>query len=86
MPGPRIPAGECSRPTLGIGRANRLAERTRWCWPCGHEALTELERQQTTERMAAIYEELKDKPLIRWKESYKRVCGLPQPAAAGMDI
>lgn len=72
--------------SIWIGRANRLAERTRWCWPRGHVALAELERQQSAERMLAIYEELKDHSLVRWKESYKRVCGLPQPEAAGMDI
>lgn len=32
---------------------------------------------QTPERIRAIYEALKEHPKIRWKDSYRRVLGLP---------
>ena len=41
---------------------------------------------QTDERIREIYEELKDQPKIRWKESFKAVLGLDMPAEPGLDI
>jgi DNA repair photolyase len=41
---------------------------------------------QTDEKVRQVYETLKDKPKVKWKESYKAVLGLPLATEAGQDI
>jgi hypothetical protein len=38
------------------------------------------------DEIEAIYEALKDEPLVRWKESIKKVMGLPPAEKAGLDM
>jgi hypothetical protein len=50
------------------------------------ERMVELiEAGQTDEWVKAIYAALKDEPLVRWKESFKQVLGLPLAEEAGED-
>lgn len=41
---------------------------------------------QDAVHMGRIYNQLKDEPLVRWKESYKTMLGLQLPTQAGLDI
>jgi hypothetical protein len=41
---------------------------------------------QTDEKIWAIYSRLKDNPKIKWKESIKKVVGIPPVKEAGMDV
>ncbi len=79
--------------SIWIGMANRLRERTKWC----HGAfgakdvarldveIERIEAGQTPQRVREIYAMLKDDPLIRWKDSYKKILGLPVATEAGLD-
>jgi DNA repair photolyase len=40
----------------------------------------------TDKNIMAIYEHCKNNPLIKWKESFKKVIGIEVPEVAGMDI
>ena len=62
--------------TIWIGAANKLRARTAWKLPSDHPEILRLEEWQTPERMREIYEQLKDYPKIRWKDSYKQALGL----------
>lgn len=49
-------------------------------------AIQRIEANQTDEKIRAIYQSLKDEPLVRWKESVKSVIGLEMADKAGMDV
>lgn len=49
------------------------------------EDIERLEQGQTDEKIWSIYHALKDEPLIRWKESIKKVVGIPLETEAGTD-
>ncbi|HAR39366.1 MAG TPA: hypothetical protein DCS09_12760 [Porphyromonadaceae bacterium] len=72
--------------SIWIGTARHLRQRTKWTLPPWNTELLKLEAWQTTDRIFEIYDELKDNPKIRWKDSYKKVLGLEQPEKAGMDV
>jgi len=72
--------------SLWIGKLNGLRLQTKWLYPDGHPEIDRLEQWQTDEKVREVYETLKDDPLIRWKDSYKKVIGLAQPTTAGLDI
>jgi DNA repair photolyase len=46
----------------------------------------ELLSMQSDENIRWLYESLKDNPIIKWKESIKKVIGLEMPAIAGLDV
>ena len=69
-----------------VGKLNELRARTKWLYPDGHTEIDRLEQWQTDEKVREVYETLKDDPLVRWKESYKKVIGLARPTTAGLDI
>ncbi len=70
--------------TIWIGKLNQASAR---CVPgTSEEEISRIEAGQTDERVREIYEELKDQPKVRWKESYKRVLGLEEATAAGLDV
>jgi len=50
------------------------------------ERIAEIERGQTDEMIWAIYNQFKDNPKIKWKDSIKKVVGLEAPPEPGMDI
>jgi DNA repair photolyase len=70
--------------SIWIGKMNQL--RFRVVPGTQEAAIREIEAGQTKEQVGAIYDELKQEPQIRWKESYKAVLGLKKPEKAGLDI
>lgn len=49
------------------------------------ERLDAIERSQTDAELLKLYDALKDHPLVRWKESVKKVVGLELATEAGLD-
>jgi len=49
------------------------------------EDIERLERGQSNEEIWRIYNALKDQPVVRWKESIKKVVGIPLETEAGTD-
>ncbi len=72
--------------SLWIGKLNCLRTQTRWLYPDGHPEIDRLEEWQTDQKVREVYETLKDDPLVRFKDSYKKVLGLTRPTTAGLDI
>ena len=69
---------------IWIGKMNHL-----WRIRMGGDGVkTEIERikaGQTDDKIWAIYNRHKDNPKIKWKESIKKVVGIPPVESAGMD-
>ena len=72
--------------SIWIGKANQLRQRTSWKLPADHPEIVRLLSWQTDEKVLEIYKIFKDDPLIRWKDSYKKVIGLDRPDTPGLDI
>jgi len=76
--------------SIWLGKMNKVETRLRqngfWEDPNVQEMALDLADSQTDGRILALYERLKDRPLIRWKESIKAVVGLEIPTEAGLDI
>ena len=72
--------------SIWVGKLNRIDERV----PIdSNETAAEVERirnEQQDRNIIDIYEALKARPLIRWKESIKLVVGLPLATESGLDI
>lgn len=49
------------------------------------KAVERLEAAQTDAQIKLIYKQLKDEPKVRWKESIKKVVGIPLETEAGTD-
>ena len=50
------------------------------------EAIQAIKDGQSDENIWDIYSKLKDNPLVKWKDSIKKVVGIEAPAEAGLDI
>jgi len=50
------------------------------------EAVRVIADGQRDENIFKIYSELKNNPLMRWKESIKKVVGIEPPSEAGLDV
>ncbi len=72
--------------SIWIGKANHLRRRTAWKLRPDDPEIVRLERWQTDEKLLKIYKLLKADPLIRWKDSYKKVVGLRRPQKPGLDV
>ena len=72
--------------SIWIGKANQLRQRTSWKLPGDHPEIVKLLAWQKKEKVLEIYEMFKNDPLIRWKDSYKKVIGLDRPDTPGLDI
>jgi len=69
--------------SIWIGKMNRVRQRV---LPGTSEAAIEaIERGQTDEAVQVVYEQFRDHPLARWKESYKTVLGLTLANKPGED-
>jgi len=62
--------------SIWIGMLNKAGSRVEIEGPEEQAELDRVLRGQTVENVRAIYEALKDQPLIRWKDSYKEALGL----------
>lgn len=72
-----------------IGKANRLRGMISLNCPCdetAHEYAEKLIAMQSDAAILAIYDQYKDDPLIKWKDSIKDVAGLKRPHEKGLDI
>ena len=68
---------------IWIGKMNEVRKRVD---PnTSEEEIARIEAGQTDERIWEIYKCLKDNPKVRWKESIKKVVGLPLATEAGTD-
>jgi DNA repair photolyase len=71
--------------SIWVGKLNRIEERVS---VNSTEAAAEVERirhEQSDREIIGLYERLKDRPLVRWKESIKLVVGLPLATKSGLD-
>lgn len=66
--------------TVWIGKMNRIADRvnTRGWGVKEHQYLSRVTESQTNEQIDAIYEVFKDNEKVKWKDSIKRILGLPE--------
>ena len=71
--------------SIWIGKMNKVRQRVQVVTPEDEQMVQRIEAGQTDERVKAIYAALKDEPLVRWKESFKQVLGLPLAEEAGED-
>lgn len=71
--------------SIWVGKMNKIRRRVQVENPEDSRRIREIEEGQTDERIRAIYEDLKGNPLIRWKESIKKIVGLPLASEAGLD-
>lgn len=74
---------------IWLGKANRLSQIVRINCPGNPEALeraTALVKLQSDEYIHALYRQYQGNPLIKWKDSIKKVVGLQPPPGVGLDI
>lgn len=71
---------------LWIGKLNNVGQRVDCQTPEDFEAVAAIEAGQTDESVRAVYEQFKDNPKVKWKDSYKKVLGLDAPPEIGMDV
>ncbi len=71
---------------IWIGKMNDVRKRVAITDETVEREVRKIEAGQTDDRIKAIYEKLKDNPKIKWKESIKKVVGLPLSEKPGMDM
>ena len=54
--------------------------------PALRDAILAVKDGQTDEKIMAIYAKLKDQPLVKWKDSVKKIVGLRQSMMPGLDM
>jgi len=72
-----------------IGKANYLLERVELNGHYDEEMLLrirELHEWQTDDNIKRLYQRYKDNEQIKWKESIKKIVGIPIPREKGLDI
>ncbi len=72
--------------SIWIGKMNKIEKRVGAVFPAEEKYLLQIESGQSAESIIQLYKELKDIPVIRWKESIKDIVGLPRADAYGLDI
>jgi len=70
---------------IWIGKMNQVRQRVKVKTPEDKKYVDMIADGQTEARIREIYEELKDEPKIRWKESFKTVLGIDLAKEAGTD-
>lgn len=93
---PLLDIGDCRRMiaevepfvshSIWIGKMNRVDERVVIDSAAAAAEVERIAAEQCDEGIRALYESLKDNRLIRWKDSIKKVVGLPPAPASGLDI
>ena len=71
---------------IWIGKMNDVRRRVAITDENVEREVRKIEVGQTDERIWAIYNRHKDNPKIEWKESIKKVVGIPPVEKAGMDV
>ena len=72
--------------SIWVGKLNRIEERVRIDSPAAAAEVERIRNEQQDRNITDLYEALKQRPLIRWKESIKLVVGLPLATESGLDI
>lgn len=76
----------CVSHSIWIGLMNRISERVTVDSETARQEVARIEAGQTDKKIKNIYEQLKNNPLLRWKESIKKIVGLPEATVPGLDI
>ena len=71
--------------SIWLGKMNRIAERVAVDGAEAEEAVRKIHEGQSDDKIRDLYRQLRDEPLLRWKESIKQVLGLPLAQQAGED-
>ncbi len=72
--------------SIWLGKLNKIDRRVEVVDDCDRMQVEKIIEGQKDQKIKGIYQQLKDTPLIRWKESVKKVIGLPLADEPGMDI
>lgn len=70
---------------IWIGKMNRIRQRVKIETKDDERRVAAIEAGQTDENIRAIYERHKGNPKVKWKESIKKIVGLPLSEIAGED-
>lgn len=71
--------------SIWIGKLNKIRERVKVAGDVDRAFIRAVEEGLSDSRIWSLYEALKDREKIRWKESIKDVVGLPRSAQDGLD-
>lgn len=71
--------------SIWIGKLNNIRSRVIANTPEDHAAIRRVENGQSDDRIFDIYNSLKNNPLIRWKDSIKKVVGIDAITEPGLD-
>jgi hypothetical protein len=71
--------------SIWIGKLNNIRSRVTANTPEDHAAIQRIENGQTDDCIFEIYNSMKDNPLIKWKDSIKKVVGLNVSTEPGID-
>jgi hypothetical protein len=71
--------------SIWIGKLNNIRSRVSSVDEQDRKAIQRIEQGQTDGRIREICDALKNHPLIRWKDSIKRVVGLAVVTEPGLD-
>ena len=71
---------------MWIGKMNYLGRLKKNADEKLMERIAEIEQGQTDDIIRTIYNQFKNNPKIKWKDSIKKVVGLEMPAEPGMDV
>ena len=69
--------------TIWFGKMNQVGRRVAANTAQEKAAVKRIEDNQTDDRIVALYERLKDEPKVEWKDSFKKIVGLPAVESAG---
>jgi len=72
--------------SIWIGKLNHVTRRVKVESDRDRAMVDRIVAGQTDERIREIYNELKDEPKVKWKDSFKEVLGLETPDEAGLDV
>jgi DNA repair photolyase len=64
--------------TIWFGKMNDIRRRVEIKTAEDEAAVRKIEENQTDDRIVALYERLKDKPKVAWKDSIRQLVGLPE--------
>jgi hypothetical protein len=71
--------------SIWLGKMNQMHNRVQPRTDEEVEACDRLDGQQSDDHIREVFSQLKDEPLVRWKDSIKRVMGLKLAEEAGTD-
>lgn len=69
----------------GLNRHEQRVDKTGW-GNTEYEFLHKALETKTRKRVLSYYKELKDEPLVKWKDSFKKILGIESPSDIGMDV